>query len=142
MQYTCQITKTESDGKTFYDAEFPDIPNAFTCADTPEAIRDNAQDVLNAMLSAMLSERMPLPEARTKADPKKGLEAFQVENKLAVAYAIFEARRGRPAAEIARKMGITRQAYGRLEDPKASLTVATLEKFAKAVGKKLVIKFE
>lgn len=58
-----------------------------------------------------------------------------------VAYAIFEARRGRTAAEIARKTSITRQAYGRLEDPKASLTVTTLEKFAKAVGKKLEINF-
>ncbi len=71
MQYTCQITKTESDGKTFYDAEFPDIPNAFTCADTPEAIRDNAQDFLNAMLSAMLSERMPLPEPRWKSPARR-----------------------------------------------------------------------
>lgn len=58
-----------------------------------------------------------------------------------VAYAIFEARRGRTAAEISRELGMTKQAYGRLEDPKASLTVATLEKFAKAVGKKLEINF-
>lgn len=109
--------------------------------DTLEEARSSAKDVLDSILTAKLEQGDPLPVARTKADPRKGLEAVPVDDQLAVAYTIFEARRGKSAAEVARKMGISRQAYQRLEDPKASLTVATLVKAAKALGKQLDIAF-
>lgn len=141
MRYTCKITKSADGGRVFYDVEFPDIPEAYSCADTIEEARANAKDVLDSILTAKLGQGDPLPVARTKADPRKGLEAVPVDDRLAVAYTIFEARRGKSAAEVARKMGITRQAYQRLEDPKSSLTVATLVNAAKALGKQLDIAF-
>lgn len=137
MNYIAKFFK-DGDG---IGVEFPDVPGAFTCADTMDEARDMARDVLNGVLSVMLDRKDPLPVARTKADPRKGLEAVPVDDRLAVAYTIFEARRGKSAAEVARKMGISRQAYQRLEDPKASLTVATLVKAAKALGKQLDISF-
>lgn len=137
MNYIAKFFK-DGDG---IGVEFPDVPGAFTCADTMDEARDMARDVLNGVLSVMLDRKDPLPVARTKADPRKGLEAVPVDDRLAVAYTIFEARRGKSAAEVARKMGISRQAYQRLEDPKASLTVATLIKAAKALGKQLDIAF-
>lgn len=137
MNYIAKFFK-DGDG---IGVEFPDVPGAFTCADTMDEARDMARDVLDGVLSVMLDRKDPLPVARTKADPRKGLEAVPVDDRLAVAYTIFEARRGKSAAEVARKMGISRQAYQRLEDPKASLTVATLVKAAKALGKQLDISF-
>ena len=137
MNYIAKFFK-DGDG---IGVEFPDVPGAFTCADTMDEARDMARDVLNGVLSVMLDRKDPLPVARTNADPRKGLEAVPVDDRLAVAYTIFEARRGKSAAEVARKMGISRQAYQRLEDPKASLTVATLVKAAKALGKQLDISF-
>ena len=137
MNYIAKFFK-DGDG---IGVEFPDVPGAFTCADPMDEARDMARDVLNGVLSVMLDRKDPLPVARTKADPRKGLEAVPVDDRLAVAYTIFEARRGKSAAEVARKMGISRQAYQRLEDPKASLTVATLVKAAKALGKQLDISF-
>jgi antitoxin HicB len=141
MNYTCKITKSVTNGRTFYDVEFPDIPDVFSCADTLTQARENAADVLNAMLAAKLDNKEPLPIAKTKADSRKGLESIAVDDRLAIAYTIFEARRGKSAAEIARKMGISRQAYQRLENPKASLTVSTLIKAATALGKRLDIAF-
>lgn len=137
MNYIAKFFK-DGDG---IGVEFPDVPGAFTCADTMDEARDMARDVLDGVLSVMLDRKDPLPVARTKADPRKGLEAVPVDDRLAIAYTIFEARRGKSAAEVARKMGISRQAYQRLEDPKASLTVATLVKAAKALGKQLDIAF-
>lgn len=137
MNYIAKFFK-DGDG---IGVEFPDVPGAFTCADTMDEARDMARDVLDGVLSVMLDRKDPLPVARTKADPRKGLEAVPVDDRLAIAYTIFEARRGKSAAEVARKMGISRQAYQRLEDPKASLTVATLVKAAKALGKQLDISF-
>ena len=43
-------------------------------------------------------------------------------------------------AEISRRMGISRQAYQRLEDPKSSLSVSTLIKLAEALGKNLEVR--
>ena len=109
MNYTCKITKSVTNGRTFYDVEFPDIPDVFSCADTLTQARENAADVLNAMLAAKLDNKEPLPIAKTKADSRKGLESIAVDDRLAIAYTIFEARRGKSAAEIARKMGISRR---------------------------------
>ena len=137
MQYTAKIYK---DGES-YSVTFPDVPGANTFADTIDEARNMAKDALDGILFCMLERKDPLPVARTKAEPSKGLEAIHVDDRLAIAYTIFEARRGKSAAFIARKMGITRQAYQRLENPKASLTVATLIKAAEALGKKLSIAF-
>ena len=137
MQYTAKIFK---DGD-FYSVTFPDIPGANTFASTVEEARTMAKDALDGVLFCMLERKDPLPVAKTKADVSKGFVAIQVDDRLAIAYTIFEARRGKSAASIARKMGITRQAYQRLENPKASLTVTTLIKAAEALGKKLSIDF-
>ena len=103
MKYTCKITKSTDGGRVFYDVEFPDIPEAYSCADTIEEARANAKDVLDSILTAKLEQGDPLPVARTKADPRNGLEEIQVDDRLAIAYAIFETRRGKSAAEVARK---------------------------------------
>ncbi|MBQ7079513.1 MAG: type II toxin-antitoxin system HicB family antitoxin [Fibrobacter sp.] len=137
MQYTAKIYK---DGD-FYSVMFPDIPGANTFANTIEEARSMAKDALDGVLFSMLERKDPLPVARTKVDSNKGLESIHVDDRLAIAYTIFEARRGKSAASIARKMGITRQAYQRLENPKASLTITTLIKAAEALGKKLSIAF-
>lgn len=137
MFYTAKITK-EDDG---YSVEFPDVPGAFSDGDTLKEAFANAEEALNGVLACMLDRKDPLPVAKVKANSKRGLYEISVNNRLAVSYSIFEARRGKSAAEISRKMGITRQAYQRLENPKASLSVATLEKFANATEKKLEIRF-
>ncbi|MCF0216264.1 MAG: type II toxin-antitoxin system HicB family antitoxin [Fibrobacteraceae bacterium] len=137
MEYIACITKTD-DG---FEVEFPEIQGCLTCADTLDEALYMASDALNAVLSVKLEDKDPLPARTMKADERKGLYAIAVETNLAVAYSIFEARRGKPASEICRKMEISRQAYANFENPKKGITVASLDKFAKAVGKKLVIDF-
>ncbi len=137
MIYTAKIEK-DGDG---YSAYFPDVPGADTCGDTKEEAVKFAGEALNGVLASMLGRKDPLPQANALPDKRKGLYPIEVKPQLAIAYSIFEARRGKPAAEISRRMGIARQAYRRLEDPGASLSVATLLKFSRAVGKRLEIRF-
>lgn len=136
MEYIAKINH-EDDGFT---VEFPDIPGCYTCGDTLEEALTMAEDALYAILYAKLEDKDPLPQSTLTEDQKNGFYAIQVRGRLALAYTIFEARRGKPAASICKKMGIAPQQY-KLEDPKAGITFATLEKFAKAIGKKLEIKF-
>ena len=137
MEYIAKIAK-EEDGFT---VEFPDIPGCYTCGDSLEEALTMAEDALYAVLYAKLEDKDPLPESTLAEDKKNGLYAIQVRGRLALAYTIFEARRGKTAASLCQKMGITRQAYQKIEDPNAGITFATLEKLAAALGKKLEIKF-
>lgn len=137
MEYIAKIAK-EDDG---YTVEFPDIPGCYTCGDSMEEALTMAEGALYAVLYAKLEDKDPLPESTLKEDKKNGLYAIQVRGRLALAYTIFEARRGKSAASLCQKMGITRQAYQKIEDPNAGITFATLEKLAAALGKKLEIKF-
>ena len=52
---------------------------------------------------------------------------------------MIKARGRTPAAVVARRMGITPQSYGRIENPRSNLSVRTMEKVAKALGKRLKI---
>ena len=137
MEYIAKITK-EDDG---YTVEFPDIPGCYTCGDSLDEALTMAEDALYAVLYAKLEDKDPLPTATLKEDQKNGFYAIQVRGRLALAYTIFEARRGKSAASLCQKMGITRQAYQKIEDPNAGITFATLEKLAAALGKKLEIRF-
>lgn len=136
MEYIAKINK-EEDG---YTVEFPDIPGCNTCGDSLEEALYMAKDALDLLLETMLDDKDPLPKSTLTEDKKASLYAIQVNNRLALAYTVFEARRGKSAASICKKMGIAPQQY-KLEDPKAGCTFATLEKFAAAIGKKLEIKF-
>ncbi len=136
MEYIAKINH-EEDGFT---VEFPDIPGCNTCGDSLEEALTMAKDALDLILEVKLEDKDPLPQSTLTEDQKNGFYAIQVNGRLALAYTIFEARRGKSAASICKKMGIAPQQY-KLEDPKAGITFATLEKFAKAIGKKLEIKF-
>lgn len=137
MQYVCKIEK-EDDG---YNVTFPDIPEAITCGFSLDEALEYAKDCLQAVLEYKLSENEPLPLAKTVVNEKEGLYSVQVDSRLAIAYEIFEARRGKSTASICRKMGITRQAYQRLENPKSNLSVSMLNRVAAALGKRLEVKF-
>lgn len=136
MEY---IAKIEKEGNDFL-VSFPDIPGCNTFGESLEEALKMAEEALELMLETKLEDKDPLPQSTLTEDQKNGFYAIQVRGRLALAYTIFEARRGKPAASICKKMGIAPQQY-KLEDPSTGVTFATLEKFAKAIGKKLEIKF-
>lgn len=96
MEYIAKIAK-EDDG---YTVEFPDIPGCYTCGDSMEEALSMAEDALYAVLYAKLEDKDPLPESTLKENKKNGLYAIQVRGSLALAYTIFEARRGKSAASL------------------------------------------
>lgn len=137
MQYVARFFK---DGEGI-GVEFPDVPGAYTCADTLSTAREKASEALNGILQSMYARHDPLPVARTTPDVESGLVPIPVETGLAVAYTIFEAYRGKSMAEIARKAGMSRTAFRYLTLARASLTVTSLIKIAKALDKHVEIRF-
>lgn len=82
----------------------------------------------------------PLPEARTKPDPEKGLYAVEVSPSLSIALQLVAARGKKTQRQAADEMGMHLQAYQRLENPKSNLSVRMLERIAAHLGKRLEVR--
>ncbi|TVR58456.1 MAG: type II toxin-antitoxin system HicB family antitoxin [Spirochaetaceae bacterium] len=129
MTYNC--TLIEEDGA--FTVEFPDLPNIMTYGRDKEEALYMAQDALNAALASDVARGI-LPPSPVFTDG----HAIPVAAHIETAIQLRDLRGPTPQAEIAARMGITYQAYQRLENPLAgNPTVKTLEKVARAYGKRL-----
>lgn len=87
MFYTARIY--EDEGK--FSVEFPDLDGCFTFGDTLEEALAMAKDAMELTLYDVF-DGSPLPEARTKPDPEKGLYAVEVSPSLSIALQLVAAR--------------------------------------------------
>ena len=134
MVYYCRLIKEER----IYLVEFPDVPNALSSGRTRDEALSNAAEALNGVLESDIAHGFPLPEAGT--GPGRGLYPIEVEPHILLAWELRRLRGDRPQSEIAESLGLSYQAYQRLENPaKANPTVKTLQRMAKAFGKRLKI---
>ena len=117
MHYTAKLTKEKDAG---YSVSFPDLDGCFTQGDTLEEALAMAKEAMELTLEDVF-DGDPLPECRTKANEKKGLYRIKVDPELAIALQVAAARGKVPQATIAREMGMTKQAYQRLESYSGSL---------------------
>src|SRR5574344_26720 len=131
--------KIEKDRELGFVVSFPDLPNVNAFGATKKEALKMAEEALNGSLEVYLDRGMTLIEPRTMPDEDSGLFAIDVKPELEIAYKLFEARRRMKKADVARRAGISPQAYQRFKKKKNSPTVATLYKLAKAMGKRLEI---
>ena len=135
MEYFCTIK--EEDG--LYGVEFPDLPNVITVGSTREEALAMASEALNAALESDVSRGMSLPEPL--AGPGKEMSPVEVSAHIVVANEIRKLRGDRSQSEIAARLGLSYQAYQRLENPaKGNPTVKTLQRVARALGKRLEVR--
>ena len=135
MEYYARITKSESD----YLVAFPEFPNINTYGSSLEDALLNAHEALNGTLETEFERGYTLPESG-KHVSKRSFHAIAVLPHIEIAYALKRLRNGHSQTEIAKKLGISYQAYQKLENPrKCNPTVKTLERLGEALGKKLVI---
>jgi len=131
MVYFCTI---EKEGDEFI-AQFPDMPNIVTCGFTHEEALAMAKEALDGCLEADISNGNEIkPPAYTQGYP------VSVASHIALSLRLRELRGGQSQTNIAQKLGLSYQAYQRLENPrKANPTVKTLEKIASVYGRELSI---
>ncbi len=127
MTYYCEIK--ENDDK--FIAQFPDMTNVLTYADSLEEAKRMAKDALDGVLAVDLENGFSIPEPKFKAG-----YAIEVSPKVAFAIELKKARAGQTQKEIAEKAGMTYQQYQRLENPrKTNPTLETLYKLQKVFNR-------
>ena len=133
MRYPAIITR-EGDATI---ARFPDAPGCQTFTRGGEILA-RAQDAIEGWLEAQLEDREtpPRPSARPKTPKHATLQWIPISPALGARLALRWAREdaGLSQAQIAKRMGVSQQAYAKLESPDANLTMETLERAAKALG--------
>jgi len=131
MVYNCTIEKEGDE----YIAQFPDMPNVATCGFTHEEALAMAKEALEGCLESDISHGNEIPPPAFS-----GGYPVSVASHIALSLRLRELRGNQSQTDIAQKLGLTYQAYQRLENPrKANPTVKTLEKIAHVYGRELNI---
>ncbi len=134
MYYYANIKKEDN----IFVVSFPDFPNINTFGETLESAKMMAYDALNLTLGYDSERGFILPE---RTEIKDGYK-IKVEENIHLASLFRSLRGNRPQSEIAKKLGISYQAYQKLENPdKCNPTVQTLEKLASVFDNEVYIDF-
>jgi len=123
---------------------FRDFPGIVTYGMDIEHAEEMAKEALNGVLEVDFDRSAKLPQPSRKPKAKKGerVVLVRLDPEVRMAYIL---RRWRERAKLtqkqmAAKLEITYQAYQRMERPgRSNLTVATLEKIAESLNRRLVI---
>ena len=123
---------------------FPDHPTIVTYGADREHAVEMASEALNAALESEYDRHRPLPRPRGKPKTKPGQEAVFVplDPEVRTAFLVrgWREDRGLSQPQMAKRLGVSTQAYQRMERPgRSNLTVDTLSRIAGALGKTLVL---
>ena len=131
MKYYCTITKNSG----MQIVQFPDMPNIVTYGETKETALAMAEEALNGVLEADVSQGLSIPPPVYK----KGYP-ITVANNIVIAMRLRELRGSQSQTEVAKKLGLSYQAYQRLENPgKSNPTIKTLERIAHVFDRELAV---
>lgn len=139
MQYFAQTARDR--GRTLI--EFPDCPGCQTFAGKGEDVLAVARDALEGWLELHLEDGDAPP--RPSSPRRRGADrlAVRVDPALAIRLAIRWARQDENLSqgELARRVGVTRQQISLLESQGGNVTLATLSKIARALGREVSVEF-
>jgi len=137
MFYYAKIQK----GDDAFIVTFPDLPNINTFGENLEDALKNAEEALNGSLESDFERGFKF----IKPKNYKGEEFYKIylHPHIVVSYNLRQIRADKSQIVIAKKLGISYQAYQKLENPrKCNPTVKTLEKIAKIFDKELELVFK
>ena len=109
--------------------------NYATYGDTPKHAREMAKECIEGLLFSFLKHGEPIP--KQEGIDKNGLEAIEIDERLAFALWLQQQRRERSLsqADFARLLGTNVKNYQRLENPKrCNPTMQTLTKIRDCLG--------
>ena len=132
MEYVAHVTR---EGK-HYLIEFPDAPGCQTFATKKEEVYQRALEALEGWLEAHLatgSAPPALPTGRRRGGPST--VRVVVPPMLGVRLGVRWMRQqlGLSQAELAERVGVSKQAISQMESPDANVRMDTLERIARAL---------
>lgn len=135
MEYLAKIVRYD-DG---WNVSFPDKVNVHTFGESLEDALKMAEEALNETLEVEFDMGFDIVPPRRHRG--RDLYPVPVRSHIVVAYKLKELRANRSQVEFARLVGTSQQDYQRLEKSRSNPTIKTLEKIAKASGKRLEVMF-
>ena len=131
MNYFAYISKQKS-GE--YLVEFSELEGCLSEGKTLKDAKKNASEALNGWLVSNCDRNLNIPDPKTR----KGRNYYPIEVDLQVALAILLRKQRKLKhllqSQIAKELGITQQAYAKLENPiKTNPSLSTLKKLSKAL---------
>lgn len=140
IYYPAKITYDKED-KSFL-VEFPDLEGCLTEGETLDDALKNAKEALSGYLASIFERGFTIPEhSQLKG---KNIHLIEPEPEVSTPIMLRKIREGLKINQIeaAKRLGISYQAYQRLENPnKCNPTIKTLEKVAKIFGRHLHLEF-
>lgn len=136
LLYPATVTfDPEDDG---YLVEFIDLPGCITEGETLADALSNSREALTGFLASLFERNLPIPEPSQVR--KKNIHYIEPEPEVGIPVMLRKLRENSKLtqSDVARVLGITYQAYQRLEKPgKSNPTVKTLERLARVFHKNL-----
>ena len=134
MVYHALIEKKEE----YFDVSFPQFNNVNTFGETLEEAIVKAEEALNGCIESDFERGYEIPEPQDfKGD---NYHKISILPHIEIAIQLRKIRDKRSQMDLAKELGISYQAYQRLENPRrCNPTIKTLEKIAKAFNKDLEI---
>lgn len=136
--YFARVTKQRG-GR--YLVEFPDLPGCLTEGGTLGVALDNAREALSGWLFVAIKHGDDIPTGR--AHRGRGYHRVIPDLDVAVPLVILSARKRRRLTQrqVADALGISQQAYRKLEVPgRSNPTLKTLERLSEVLGLELELK--
>lgn len=134
MVYYALIDKEED----YFNVSFPQFQNINTYGETIEEAINNAEEALNGCIESDFERGFEIPEPQKYEG--KDYHKISIRPHIEIAFQLRKIRDKRSQIELAKELGISYQAYQRLENPRrCNPTIKTLEKIAKIFKKDLVI---
>jgi len=136
--YWAKVTKERGGG---YLVEFPDLPGCITEGRTTRDALANAHEALSGWLFVALKHGGEVPAGRARHG--RGYHRVTPDLDVAVPLAILSARkrRGLTQVDVAKALGVTQQAYRKLETPgRSNPTLKTLERISNVLGLELSLR--
>ncbi|HUF03213.1 MAG TPA: type II toxin-antitoxin system HicB family antitoxin [Aridibacter sp.] len=138
--YAAMISKQRGGG---FLVEFPDLPGCLTEGATIEEALEEASEAMTGWLYAAIKAGEDLPASGNY--PGGSYHLITPEIDVAVPLAIIRARlaNGMTQQQVADAMGVSQQAYRKLEIPgKSNPTIRTLARLGEVLGIRLVMSNE
>lgn len=130
MIYFAKIKKTQDS----YLVDFPDLKGCMTEGDTLEEAQKYAKEVLNGWMATRYDMELKIP----KAKEYQGRAYYPIEVDLQIVFAIrlrqARLKQGLSQSQVAKRLGITQQAYAKFESPDSTNpSLKTIKKLAEAL---------
>lgn len=138
--YPAKISYSKEDKS--YLVEFPDLEGCLTEGASLDEALKNAKEALSGYLASIFERGYVIP--RSTKPKVKNIHFIEPEPEVAMPIMLRRIRDEKKLnqTEAAKKLGISYQAYQRLENPsRCNPTIKTLEKVARAFEKQLHVEF-